>query len=426
MNSQTQSVGGYISPAGWDIVPLPEVTFFQEGPGLRKWQWTDSGMKVINVTNILGDGQIDTTNTRRHISLEEFYKTYRHFAVDDGDIVIASSGNTYGKTGRITAKDLPVMMNTSVIRFRSANTKRLNNNFLYAFLRSDIFRSQVESFVTGSAQPNFGPSHLKRMVMPLPRIEVQHRIAGILSSYDELIENSQRRISILETMARALYREWFVHFRFPGHDSVPRVDSPLGPIPQGWEGKFGDLVTIERDGINPFEFPEEEFEHFSLPAFDTGRQPAIEPGATILSGKYCIDGSTVLLSKLNPRIPRIWLPAPSGQRRAITSTEFLGLKPQSGVAREFIYAKCCSDEFAGQFGSLAIGTSTSHQRVKPENLLAMPSTVPDRKTIARFSKLVSPMLTVCQQLRSQIRNLRKTRDLLLPRLLSGQITLKEN
>ena len=100
------------------------------------------------------------------------------------------------------------------------------------------------------------------------------------------------------------------------------------------------------------------------------------------------------------------------------------MKPQPGVTREFIYAKCCSDEFAGQFGSLAIGTSTSHQRVKPENLLAMPSAVPDRKTIARFTKLVSPMLTASQQFRSQVQSLRRTRDLLLPRLLSGQIELQ--
>ena len=175
---------------------------------------------------------------------------------------------------------------------------------------------------------------------------------------------------------------------------------------------------------HPIVKPEEEFEHFSIPAFDNGRQPAIEQGATILSGKYCIDDSSVLLSKLNPRIPRVWLPVPSGQRRAITSTEFLGLKPQPGVTREFIYSKCSSDEFLGQFGNLAIGTSTSHQRVKPENLLAMPTTVPDSKTIARFTQLVSPMLLMSNKLRSQIENLRRTRDLLLPRLLSGQIDVE--
>ncbi|MDQ2913109.1 MAG: restriction endonuclease subunit S, partial [Chloroflexota bacterium] len=155
-----------------------------------------------------------------------------------------------------------------------------------------------------------------------------------------------------------------------------------------------------------------------------GRQPGIELGKTILSGKYSIHASCVLVSKLNPRIPRIWLPQPSGQRRAITSTEFLVLAPRTGVTREFIYAKCCSDEFADQFGSLAIGTSTSHQRVKPDNLLAMPSTVPDRETIARFSALVAPMLKESQRLRSQTRILRQTRDLLLPRLLSGQIEVQ--
>jgi type I restriction enzyme S subunit len=297
--------------------------------------------------------------------------------------------------------------------------------FVFYLFNTASVRGQIKGSASGATVRHTSPSRIYNVSVTLPPLPVQRRIAGILLAYDELMENSQRRIRILEAMARALYREWFVHFRFPGHEKLPRVASPLGDIPQGWEGRFGDLATIERDGINPFEFPEEEFEHFSIPAFDNGRQPAIELGATILSGKYCIEDSTVLLSKLNPRIPRIWLPVPSGQRRAITSTEFLGLKPQPGVTREFIYAKCCSDEFAGQFGSLAIGTSTSHQRVKPENLLAMPSAVPDRKTIARFTKLVSPMLTVCQQLRSQIQNLRRTRDLLLPKLISGEIDVSE-
>ena len=145
---ETQSVAGYGDvPASWEVVPLPEVVYFQEGPGLRNWQWTDCGMKVINVTNILGDGRIDTGNTSGIVTLHDVAMQYRHFAVDDGDIVIASSGNTYGKTGRISAKDLPVMMNTSVIRLRSADANRLHDTFLYAFLRSKVFRDQIESFV---------------------------------------------------------------------------------------------------------------------------------------------------------------------------------------------------------------------------------------------------------------------------------------
>ena len=218
------------------------------------------------------------------------------------------------------------------------------------------------------------------------------------------MENSQRRIRILEEMTRALYREWF-----------------LCGERRGRPGRFGDIATLVREGINPSEFPDQEFEHFSIPSFDDGRTPAVELGEAILSNKYSIDGSCVLLSKLNPRIPRVWLPKPFGAHRAITSTEFLVLKPKAGFTCEFIYAQCSSEEFAGQFASLAIGTSTSHQRVKPESLLSMRSEIPGSDTVARFSKLVAPMLEMSQNLRVRFQNLRRTRDLLLPRLLSGEI-----
>ena len=385
----------------------------------KSHEFLDSGIPFVSANN-LRDGRIIRDNLKfiseaQHAALKKGH-------VRTGDVLLVTRGSL-GLTALVTSEFDDVNINAQLVLLRADNVT-VDARYLFFVANSPDFQSQVIRSASGTAQPQLPIGPLKRLTIPLPPISIQRRIAGILSAYDELIENSQRRIRILESMARALYREWFVHFRFPGHESVPRIPSPLGEIPKGWEGRFGDLATIERDGINPFEFPEEAFEHFSIPAFDNGRQPAIELGATILSGKYCIDDSTVLLSKLNPRIPRIWLPVPSGQRRAITSTEFLALKPQPGVTREFIYAKCCSDEFVGQFGSLAIGTSTSHQRVKPENLLAMRSSVPDRKTIARFTKLVSPMLTVCQQLRSQTQNLRRTRDLLLPRLLSGQIDVE--
>lgn len=301
----------------------------------------------------------------------------------------------------------------------TVDAQRIDLRYFY-FLTKFIGLNHLKD---GTSNPSLNRDVFGQQSVPLPPLLTQRRIAGILSAYDDLIENNQRRIRILEEMARSLYREWFVYFRFPGHDKVKMVSSSIGSIPQGWNGMFGDIASVEREGINASDFPAEQFEHFSIPAFDDGRMAAIESGETILSNKYCIDEFCVLLSKLNPRIPRIWLPTPTGTRRAITSTEFLVLKPKAGFTREFIYAKCCSEEFAGQFGSLAIGTSTSHQRVKPENLLTMPTTVPDRLIIKQFSASVSPILELCQQLRLKIQNLRRTRDLLLPRLLSGQIPL---
>jgi type I restriction enzyme S subunit len=309
----------------------------------------------------------------------------------------------------------------SVVGFVADPTKA-DVRFIKYYL--EILKLRMQNISHGATQDNLSLDKLLSFDFLVPPLSIQRRIAGILSGYDELIENSQRRIKILETMARALYREWFVHFRFPGHESIPKVNSPLGEIPQGWEGVIGDIATIVRVGINPIDFPNEEFEHFSIPAFDDGRTAAIEAGETIRSNKYCIDKNCVLLSKLNPRIPRVWLPSPTESRRAITSTEFLVLAPKTGVSREFIYGKCCSDDFAAQFASLAIGTSTSHQRVRPETVLAMPSTVPTRALIEHFTNRTASMFAASDQLRLKIQNLRRTRDLLLPRLLSGQIDVE--
>ena len=106
---------------------------------------------------------------------------------------------------------------------------------------------------SGTKVPHTAPSPISRKFeVTIPPLPAQRRIAGILSAYDELIENSQRRIRILEAMARALYREWFVHFRFPGHENHPRVPSPLGEIPEGWEVKqLGDVSPTHNAAQSP-------------------------------------------------------------------------------------------------------------------------------------------------------------------------------
>ncbi len=433
MNTQYKSVGGYSSvPAGWDVVPLAQVAFFQEGPGLRKWQWTDSGMKVINVTNILGDGQIDTANTRRFISMEEFSKTYSHFSVDDGDIVIASSGNTYGKTGRISAKDLPLMMNTSVIRFHSGNAQLLNDDFLYAFLRSEVFRNQVESFVTGSAQPNFGPSHLKQMVIPLPPLSIQRQIAGILSAYDELIENNQRRIRILEDMARSLYREWFVHFRYPGHESISLVDSSLGPIPQGWEvttlravtTKIGSGATprggkdaYKSEGIhlirsqNIYDY---NFEFNGL-AFIDEQQAAELDNVTVEENDILLNitGASVARCAL---VPSYLLPARVNQHVAIVRAA------PAKVSPFYILDAINSVQRKQQLLTLAQGGATREALTK-DTVSNFEIVLPPRSLMKRYDSIARGIHEQREVLLRQIQNLRRTRDLLLPRLLSGTVRL---
>jgi len=130
-----------------------------------------------------------------------------------------------------------------------------------AFLLACLNNADIKAFVTGAAQPKLSQANLRQIEIPLPSLSIQRRIAGILSVYDDLIENNQRRIKILEEMARSLYGEWFVNFRIPGHEKVPLVDSPLGPIPKGWEVKriadlcesvsYGFTASACREEVGP-------------------------------------------------------------------------------------------------------------------------------------------------------------------------------
>ena len=170
----------------WVETSLDDVAWYQEGPGLRKWQFTDKGIKVINITNLV-NGYLDLDKTQRHISWEEFNKMYQHFEIDENDIVVASSGNSYCKTAVIRKQDLPLVMNTSVIRFKPK--ENLDYKLLLIFLKSTLFKDQIDLLITGGAQPNFGPAHLRKVhIMLPPTKEEQSAIANILYDMEINIE----------------------------------------------------------------------------------------------------------------------------------------------------------------------------------------------------------------------------------------------
>ncbi len=144
------------------------------------------------------------------------------------------SASVVGKCVLIPSAVAGALLNQNSVKL--SPTKNIDAKFLYYLLRSDDFKSYIISTAQGAAsQAAITLEAIRAFEFMIPQLSVQQRIAGILTAYDELIENNQRRIRILEDMARSLYREWFVHFRYPGHESVPLVDSPLGQIPQGWE-----------------------------------------------------------------------------------------------------------------------------------------------------------------------------------------------
>lgn len=222
----------------WQIVKISEALSFQEGPGVRKHQFTTEGVKLLNVGNI-NDGQINLSKTKIYISENEAFGKYKHFLVDEGDLVIASSGivvdNFHNKIAFIKKEHLPLCMNTSTIRFKVIDKKIIDINYFKYFLKTKYFSEQLQRLITGSAQLNFGPSHLKKIDLLLPPLEDQRQIVKILDEADALRQKRKQSIDMLDDYLKSMFFKMF-------GDPVKN--------PKGWKiKKLGENAHVK---IGPF------------------------------------------------------------------------------------------------------------------------------------------------------------------------------
>ena len=230
-------------------VSISDVLFFQEGPGVRNTQYTTGGVKLLNVANLV-DGKVDLTTSDRYISEEEAYGKYKHFLCDVGDFIIASSGIKVEyidkKMGFIDETMLPLCMNTSTIRFKVLDENQLRIRYFMYYLKSRHFKNQLFKQITGSAQLNYGPSHLKKMIMPLIPLNKQDEIIACMDKVQSVIEMKQQELIRLDDLIKARFVELF-------------GDPILNP--KGWEMvAVGDIVTDVRYGT-------------SKPAVEGGKYP---------------------------------------------------------------------------------------------------------------------------------------------------------
>lgn len=193
----------------WELRLLSNVSWFQEGPGVRAWQFTTSGIKLLNGTNIVR-GALNLDSTSRFISEAEANSIYSHFLADKGDIVVASSGITvekfHEKVAFVKAGDLPFCMNTSTIRFKPKQGI-LAPDFLFHLLKSDGFKQAIAGQATGSAQLNFGPSHIEKVLVVVPEYDEQTAIAAVLSDMDAELEALESRLAKARQIKQGMMQE---------------------------------------------------------------------------------------------------------------------------------------------------------------------------------------------------------------------------
>jgi type I restriction enzyme S subunit len=326
----------------------------------------------------------------------------------------------------------------AALRHKSGNEYRY---FLKGLI--DYKLDNLLAAATGSTFPNVSRGQLEDLECPVPPLPKQRAIAEVLGSLDDKIELNRQMNETLEAMARAIFKSWFVDFD-PVHakargeapagmdDAIAElfpegfVESDLGPIPEGWEPvKIKALVSLDHNRLTPQDHAEEIFDYFSIPAYKESGMPEVEVGAEIKSSKYLVPEGCVLLSRLNPRFPRVWLPVLQGEHRAICSTEFLIAMPKAGISREYLYTLFNMDNFRLRFENLVTGTSGSHQRVKQGSFLDMWVVKPPQPMVEAFTRIAQPIYEKIAQNRLESRTLAELRDTLLPKLISGELRVPE-
>jgi len=292
-----------------------------------------------------------------------------------------------------------------------------DKHFLYFLFNSKSVRQQIRGSASGTKIRHTAPSRIENVKVRVPPLPIQRRIAGILSAYDDLIENNQRRIKILEEMAHSLYREWFVHFRFPGHENHPRVPSPLGEIPQGWEvRKLGEISESIRRNIPKGDCGEAQpyvgLEHIPRRSLALD---AWEMTTDLGSNKLEFKKGEILFGKIRPYFHKVSIAPFDG----LCSADTIVIRALRQEHYALVVAIVSSDEF------VAHATTTSNGAKMPranwDILEKYPVLLPSGSISLQFSELLAGIVLQQQSLIFQVHNLRSTRDLLLPRLLSGQI-----
>jgi len=342
-----------------------------------------------------------------------------------GDVLISKDGATALDTVCEFKCDVDVVLLSSVA-ILSPNPSIINSSYLRYYLDSSVTRSYLKaSFISGAAIPRIVLKDLKRAAIRVPPMPIQIRIAGILSAYDELIENNQRRIRILEEMARSLYREWFVHFRYPGHEAIPLVDSPLGPIPKGWEVvALGGICERITDGAHKSPKSVEsgvpmasvkDMHDFGF-NLSTCRHISEEDYKALVRQDSVVRANDVLIAKDGSYLKHTFV-AEKDMKVALLSSIAI-LRPSEKILSHLLAIGLRDDSVKGRMKQCVSGVAVP--RIILKDFRRFQIVLPPEELQYKWNNLAGQSMQMCCSLIAQNRILKAQRDLLLPKLLSGQ------
>lgn len=413
---------------------IDEISMGPFGSDIKVEYFEKQGVPVLNGSNIAGVKLKDGfTNFVSH----ERAKGYKKAVAKRGDIVITHRG-TLGQIAYVPDDSEYKEYVISQSQFRVRLKVELINPIYFAYYfhtnegqkRLLSFKSHVGVPALAQATTNF-----RLLDFPVRPKREQDAIANVLEFIDKKIELNNSINTELEAMAKTLYDYWFVQFDFPD-DSPQGQDKPYKTsggkmvynptlkreIPEGWEvAPLSSISGVSNESVNPADFPEKLFKHFSIPVFDATNTFGVERGDTIGSNKFTVKETDLLVSKLNPWFNRVVYAM--GESEQICSTEFVVWRCPNPSIKNFMYMIATSPQFIAHCTQSATGTSNSHKRVNPNVMMRFDQPF-NLKVAEKLGQHLEPILKQLIVNQRENTKLAQLRDWLLPMLMNGQVTVR--
>lgn len=383
--------------------------------------------KLSEIMDLIGGGTPKTTKPEYWdgdipwLSVKDFnndfrfvYETEKHITelglnnsstklLQAGDIIISARGTV----GEIATIPFPMAFNQSCYGLR-AKKEIVTADFLYYLIKHNIH--VLKKNTHGSVFDTITRDTFAGIEVDIPDMDSQSKIAEILSNIDEKIEVNVRINENLQQQARAVFQAWFIDYEPFG-----------GAAPLAWRpSTLGQIAELKTDSWSPAKNPDVMVEHYSIPAFDEQHYPVFEIAAGIKSNKYILNSNSVMISKLNPDTKRIWRPL-CLSAHSVCSTEFIVYEAKKQEQRDYIYSILDSTPFLNHLCSHTTGSTNSRQRATPKSTLDFTLCLPPDSIIEDFCQIVTPMYDLIASNIVENQSLAKTRDSLLPRLVSGEL-----
>lgn len=340
------------------------------------------------------------------------------YSIQRGDVFVTRTSETSDELGMscVALKDYPMATYNGFTKRMRPITNRVFPEYIGYYMRLPSFRGEFRAFSTMTTRASLRNEDLLGLEVDIPPIEIQKQIAGILSAYDDLIENNQKQIKLLEEAAQRLYKEWFVDLRFPGHENTKIVDG----VPEGWQWcKVRDVADINSSAL-PKNYKEDFIDYVDLGSVRCGHietRTRYNLNEAPGRAKRCAKDGDIIWGMVRPNLKAYAL-VTNPKETDVFSTGFAVLSAKK-VPYSYLYCAVTQEEFVGYLVNATNGAA--YPAVKPVHFEVADILKPDDKALEQFHSVADSIYRKKEALENQNHNLRESRNLILPKLMSGEV-----